>query len=73
MNLPRPDVIDECPSLGELPYFLVGDEAFPLQLWLLRPYPGHGLTEGQMYPERHGERIWYIGISMENFSSTYTN
>ena len=24
----------------ELPYFLVGDEIFPLKTWLMRPYPG---------------------------------
>ena len=45
MNLPPPYVIDECPSLGELTFFLVGDEVFPLQLWLLPSCPGHGLTE----------------------------
>ena len=28
MNLPPLDVIDVCLSLGELPYFLVGDEKF---------------------------------------------
>ena len=27
-------------SLGELPYYLVGDEIFPLKNWLMRPYPG---------------------------------
>ena len=26
---------------------LVGDEAFPLQSWLLRPYPGQGIPEKQ--------------------------
>ena len=31
MNLPSPDVIDECYSLREFPHFLVGDEAFPLR------------------------------------------
>ena len=25
---------------GNLPYFLVGDEIFPLKTWLMRPYPG---------------------------------
>ena len=24
----------------ELPYFLVGDEIFPVQTWLMRPYSG---------------------------------
>ena len=30
-----------------LPYFLVGDEIFPLKTWLMRPYGGKNLTEGQ--------------------------
>ena len=28
----------------ELPYFLVGDEIFPLQSWLMRPYSGKALS-----------------------------
>ena len=24
---------------GNLPYFLVDDETFPLKTWLMRPYP----------------------------------
>ena len=43
IDLPHPDVIDECPSLGGVPYFLVGDEVFPLHPWLLHPYPRHEL------------------------------
>ena len=37
-----------------LPYYLLGDETFPLKLWLLRPYPGKNLTEEQyVYIYRH--------------------
>ena len=28
-----------------LPYFLVGDEIFALKNWLMKPFPGRGLTE----------------------------
>ena len=28
-----------------LSYCFVGDEAFPLKTWLLRPYPGRELTD----------------------------
>ena len=31
----------------ELPYFLVGDEIFPLQNWLMRPYSGKALINDQ--------------------------
>lgn len=38
MNLPEPEAIT---SDGQsLPYVLVGDEAFQLSDYLLRPYPG---------------------------------
>jgi hypothetical protein len=43
MNLPQPRPLT---SNGEsLPYVLVGDEAFQLINYLLRPYPGKNLTE----------------------------
>ena len=34
-------------SAGQLtPYCLVADEAFPLKHYIMRPYPGRGLSEG---------------------------
>ena len=30
-----------------MPYYLVGDDAFPLQQWLMKPYPGQGIEETQ--------------------------
>eukprot|EP00795_Rhopilema_esculentum_P005709 gene5709-10959_t len=37
-----------------LPYFLLGDEIFPLKTWLLRPYPGQNANEEQkVYNYRH--------------------
>jgi hypothetical protein len=45
MNVPKPAAIE---GGRVLPYCLVGDEAFPLKLYLLRPYPGrNGLTPEQ--------------------------
>lgn len=45
MNIPKPSAV----AGGRiLPYCLVGDEAFPLKPYLLRPYPGkNGLTSEQ--------------------------
>ncbi|XP_026827841.1 protein ALP1-like [Ooceraea biroi] len=40
MNAPNAEVISENGPI--LPYCLVGDEAFPLKEYLLRPYPGRG-------------------------------
>ncbi|XP_036143257.1 protein ALP1-like [Monomorium pharaonis] len=45
MNVPKPSAVAE---ERILPYCLVGDEAFPLKSYLLRPYPGkNGLTPEQ--------------------------
>lgn len=51
MNLPASTPISfEGPNL---PYFLVGDEAFPLTKYMLRPYPGKTLTpEREIYNYR---------------------
>lgn len=42
MNIPLPDRVTEGPIL---PYVLVGDEAFQLTNYMMRPFPGKGLTE----------------------------
>ena len=47
MNLPDNEPLEGVPNKS-LPYFLVGDEAFPLKLWLQRPYPGKTLDEKKM-------------------------
>lgn len=43
LNLPEPREIVE----GEepLPYFMVADEAFPLSVNIMRPYPGRFLSQ----------------------------
>ena len=53
MNLPSPSHQPGC-SFDPLPYFIVGDEIFPLKKWLMRPYPGKSITEEQsIYNYRH--------------------
>lgn len=32
----------------DVPYFIVGDAAFPLQEWLMKPYPHRGLSKRRM-------------------------
>ncbi|XP_062559309.1 uncharacterized protein LOC134224092 [Armigeres subalbatus] len=44
LNLPDPDAL---PNAEVIPYFIVGDAAFPLKQNLMRPYPGRNLEEIQ--------------------------
>ena len=39
LNYPVPEKIPGL-QLGKVPFFLVGDEIFPLKDWLMHPYPG---------------------------------
>ena len=43
LNIPESEALNGC-WYDPLPYFLVGDEIFPLKEWLMRPFPGK-LTE----------------------------
>lgn len=47
LNLPNACVIEGGEDIGPMPYVAVGDEAFPLQLHIMRPYPGRNLTNDQ--------------------------
>ena len=47
MSLPVAKCIEDFPTFGKVPYFLVGDKVFPLQSWLIRPYPGQGIPKEQ--------------------------
>ena len=50
MSLPVAECLEASPTFGNVPYISVCDEVFPLQSWLLRPYPGQGLPEEQTEP-----------------------
>eukprot|EP00794_Sanderia_malayensis_P001157 gene1157-525_t len=45
IKIPKSEKITGC-LLTEVPYYLVGDEIFPLKQWLMRPFPG-SLSEKQ--------------------------
>ena len=48
MHLPQPDCLEDSAIQSALPYFLVGDEAFPLRPWLQWPYPGKEIPEDKV-------------------------
>ena len=45
INLPKPEPV--VPGQRPLPYFIVGDEAFPLKTWLMKPLPQRGMSREQ--------------------------
>lgn len=51
-NVPEPERID---GIEEelIPYYLLGDEIFPLKQWLMRPYPGTLREDVQIYNYCH--------------------
>ena len=40
LNLPSPDCIG---NDKVIPYYVIADDAFPLQDWLMKTYPGQGI------------------------------
>ena len=51
--LPEPNHLPGC-SFSPLPFYLLGDEMFPLKSWLIKPYPGKSLSEEhRIYNYRH--------------------
>ena len=53
LNLPQDGPIAAAPEYGPMPYVIVGDEAFPLQVHLTMPYSGRNATLSQGYKYRH--------------------
>ena len=45
LSVPRNTPLPGSGELGEMPYVMVGDAAFPLRPYLMRPYPGKGLPK----------------------------
>ena len=39
LNLSDSEYLEGC-NFDPLPYFLIGDEIFPIKIWLMRPIPG---------------------------------
>ena len=51
LNLPAPETLNHC-TYDPLPYFMVGDEIFPLKTWMMRPYPGKLNEEERIFNYR---------------------
>ena len=46
-NLPPPEALSADPAGRPVGYFMLGDEAFGLAPWMLRPYPSRGFTRAE--------------------------
>ena len=68
INLPTPSKIYQS-SDQDLPYFLLGDEIFPLKDWLMRPFPEAGATEEEkIYNYCHSRARQCIENAFETLS-----
>ena len=63
VHLPEADSFGESSISEKVPYHLVGDEAFALQSWLLRPYPIQGIPEEQAIFNYRVEFYQHVGGS----------
>ena len=60
-DFPESESLEGCP-VGQLPYYLVGNDIFPLKLWLMQPYPGQ-LSEEKMV---FSYRLYRARLIIEN-------
>ena len=60
-DLPESESLEGFP-VGQLPYYLVGDDIFPLKLWLMQPYHGQ-LSEEKMV---FSYRLYRARLTIEN-------
>ncbi|XP_062407581.1 radial spoke head protein 3 homolog isoform X1 [Sardina pilchardus] len=44
LNVPKDCPLPGTNQYGDVPFMMVGDAAFPLKRYLMRPYPGHSLS-----------------------------
>ena len=44
LHIPKDEPLEGC-AFSPLPYYLLGDDIFPLKKWLIKPYPGRNLTD----------------------------
>lgn len=53
MSIPHPSPLPNDTTGQPLPYVIVGDEAFPLKSYMLRPYPGRYLPGTNVITKRY--------------------
>ena len=51
LDIPAPSTYMTC-DFDPLPYFLVGDEIFPMKTWLMRPHPGKLTKKQRIFDHR---------------------
>ena len=71
-NYPAAKRIPGC-RLDKVPYFLVGDEIFPLKDWLMRPYPGKLDEASNIFNYRLSRAMRVIENAFGNFGRQVEN
>lgn len=71
LNFPPPKEIDS--NNGPIPYYAVGDEAFPLLENLMRPYPGRGKKKLPLDESVFNYRLLIIIIYRISFIFIFLN
>lgn len=49
LNVPKDSPLPGAGVQGPMPYVIVGDAAFPLKTYLMRPFPGHVSQGGEKF------------------------
>ena len=72
LNLPQDGPIAAAPEYGPMPYVIVGDEAFPLQVHLTMPYSGRNATLSQQgYKYRHSRARRIVECAFDILSALW--
>ena len=75
LNLPEATYIPGAQYLGKMPYVIVGDAAFPLKTYLMRPNPGGNLTMDKRifnYRLSRARRLVENACQVENIVNNYS-
>ena len=59
-NLPLPEPLPGDPDGMPVEYFMIGDDAFGLRTWMMKPYPNRGLSQKERifnYRLSRGRRV----------------
>ncbi|XP_066974246.1 uncharacterized protein [Macrobrachium rosenbergii] len=77
-NLPQPEALPDATNGAPVDYFLLGNDAFPLGNYLMKPYPKRGLSKEEWIYNYRLSRAWRMvenafGILASKFRVLHTS